>query len=317
MPKSLLLYRSTLPAICLSLLSSSLYAQNLFPNETAAPDTSPYMPEFIDMGNDYAAQKKFYLYGGIEITNAYYTKGKLNEDKGGIFQPEFGIGYHLLQNTDKDTLLQNVDVYGQWWASFHTEETDATRSPETLYESDYTFGIKAKLNNGLTVNAEYWYDTAPNGAWDDVADILLKLTYDDAGIWDAAGISFPGFKGLQPYFKTVYRIQTPGDSHSYFWFGANPEFDILQSEALPITFSTPIEVGFGDGEWYGTNRSDFGYAKAGFVANMPLEFINKNFGKWSAYAGIHAMYIGDGARDSAPEDDRWVPLATFGLTFDY
>ena len=261
---------------------------------------------------------KISFFGGIEATSAYYSRGQKYEDRGVILQPYVGMNINVFSdNTDSD-VIKSLDVYGLWWNSIHSARTDTDTnpnscSPESFYESDYIIGATFGLFENVTFNAEYWYETAPNNTWNEIQDLNLKLAYNDADFWDAAGIEIPGFTGLKPWAKVSLRLDCSGDEHNYFFFGINPSFDPLQSESIPVTFSTPVQIGIGDGDFYGKGGEDFGFIDSGIDASLPLDFINKEYGSWTATAGFHLQYIGDQARTNR----TWMPIAKVGLHFSY
>ncbi|QQE12780.1 hypothetical protein JD969_04770 [Planctomycetota bacterium] len=275
------------------------------------------LPEIEQAAKDKVNGGKITLFGGIDAKSAYYSKGLKTEDEGAIIQPWIGLNINIFDKPETSDFVKSLDVYGIWWGSIHSNRTDAQQSPESFYESDYGLGVTAGLQANFTVNAEYWFNSAPNGGWDESHDLNFKISYDDADIWDSAGIEFPGFAGLQPYFKTTRRLKSEapnGKEFTYFWVGINPTFDFLQSETIPVTFSTPLTIGFGDGDYYSKDTgNDFGYVDVGIRATMPLDFISEELGNWSAYAGFNVQYIGDAAR----ADDTWVPIGSFGLSFSY
>ncbi|QQE12779.1 hypothetical protein JD969_04765 [Planctomycetota bacterium] len=282
------------------------------------PAVEEVLPNFQKEVDKIINNGKLSLFGGIDVTTAYYSRGQKYEDRGVIIQPWVGVNVNIFNEPETNDFVKSLDVYGLWWGSIHGNRTDASNSPESFYESDYIFGVTAGLDGGFTFNSEYWYETSPNGGWDEIHDLFLKLSYDDAEFWKSAGFEYPGFSGLQPFFKTCIRLnnEAPGsEEHGYFWLGINPTFDLLQSETIPVTFSTPVTVGFGDGDFYGkgSGNDDFGYIDTGIRASAPLDFISDEFGNWSGYVGFHLQYIGEDARTNR----TWMPIGCFGLSFSY
>ena len=302
--KSFLTTAAAFSALSL-LLTPVLSAEDTSLDEMFAdlPTAESFEDEAVNTGN-------FSFYGGFNAVSAYYSKGQKTEDKGAIIQPYTGINIKLFENKDAD-FIRSVGVYGEWWGSIQSEETDAVQSPKAFYESDYNVGLNIGLFKRLTVSAIYAFNTSPSAAWEEGHDFNLKLSYNDADFWEAAGVNIPGFSGLQPWFKVLIPLKE--DAEQYFYAGIAPEFDIFQSKSFPVTFALPVEVGFGNGNWYNNGGGDFGYVDVGLDAKLPLTFIDKKYGNWTATAGIHGQYIGDAAR----VDDTFVPIAKVGLQFTY
>ncbi|QDU34720.1 hypothetical protein KS4_27940 [Poriferisphaera corsica] len=292
-----------------------LIAPNVFASEDLSLVDDALMESIVEVTDRDLNLSRISIFGGVDVVTAYYSRGLKEEDRGVIIQPWGGISFNLFDKPETDDLIKSLDVYGAWWGSIHSNETGSTQTPDSFYESDYSIGLTAGLQAGFTLNAEYAINTSPSGSWDDSHDVNLKVSYDDAEFWEAAGVEFPGFAGFQPYFKTCIRVKATSNETGYFWIGVNPTFDLLQSESLPITFSTPMTIGFGDGGYYDSTDggSDFGYADAGITASMPLEFIPKEYGDWAGYVGFKVIYIGEDAR----VDRTWEPVASFGLSFSY
>ena len=115
----------------------------------------------------------------LDLTNAYYFRGILNENDGLIAQPWGELYFNAYSS--EDGLIRDVTFGVGVWLSIHSEETLATNGPHSLYEADYYPLVSTDFAGGFNLlTIYYWYDS-PNGAWGDaVEELNLKLSYDDS-----------------------------------------------------------------------------------------------------------------------------------------
>src|SRR5688572_14702073 len=71
----------------------------------------------------------------LDVTNAYYFRGILQEREGVILQPWLEL-YANLYSAD-DGLVRDVTVGAGIWNSFHSERTGSTSERSWWYEVDY------------------------------------------------------------------------------------------------------------------------------------------------------------------------------------
>jgi len=246
--------------------------------------------------------------GGVDFTSQYWFRGMAQENQGFIAQPWIDVSLNL-----EPVGLEWIDVYGGVWNSIHTNDalvdTDGDGEPNgdqtALFETDWYVGASFALPANMSLDVSYISLHDPAGGDIFAEEIDVSLAYDDSELWGDTGI--PGWTGLQPY--VLVAIETGGGSDAgselgrYLEFGISPGFTIVESEDMPIDFSLPITLGISISDYYevdtdptaGVNVEDesFGFVDIGGQVSMPLSFMPAELGEWSAYAGVHVIFLGD------------------------
>ena len=117
----------------------------------------------------------------LDLTNAYFFRGILNERDGLIAQPWAELYVSLY--SAEDGAIRNVTLGAGVWTSIHSEETLAADSPESVYETDLYPLLSVGFANGLTLTTTYYFYTSPNDAFDTVEELNFTLEWDDSEVF--------------------------------------------------------------------------------------------------------------------------------------
>ncbi len=261
------------------------------------------------------------LSAGVDFTNEYFFRGIYQgptQDTGIVVQPYLDVSIGV---------TEMVSVYFGTWNSLATDTDDGMGGDDVWYEADWYVGTAIDLPANLTLDLSYTVLYGPAGGDIFAEEIGVGLAYDDSEMW---GEMFgQEFGGLQPYIHLAFETDGASDGVEgegiYLELGIEPSFTIVQSETAPVDLSIPVTAGFGLDEYYQSDLDgdgqfddeEFGFVDVGVVASMPLTFVPADYGSWSASAGVHFLFLGDGgeALDETQEDFHL--LGTFGIAMEY
>jgi hypothetical protein len=253
---------------------------------------------------------------GVDFTNAYYSRGLRQEDRGFIAQPYANVGIDLIQN-DSWTLQSYVGT----WNSVHDRATGADSEDDSLkkwYEADLYFGLTATLED-WTIGAQYGWFYSPNDAFTTVEELQFTLTYNHED-W----LKLPLLKGLLQNPTLTVVIET-GDGTSdgikkgiYGQLSFEPGHDFDLGDDWTLRASAPLVVGFSIKDYYQDENGDdefFGYFSVGGKLALELP-INPKYGDWSAYVGANLVVLGDYASTTNDDEDTaWVFTSGFSMSY--
>ncbi len=224
-----------------------------------------------------SAESRFSGIAQLDVTNAYYFRGILNEKDGLVAQP-WGEVYANLYSSE-DGLIRDVTAGFGVWLSIHSEETLATNGPESIYEADYYPLVSVDLAGGFNLLTTYYFYDSPNGAWDEaVQELNFKLSYDDSEAL-----------GLAPWVNVAietFSTSLGGNSGTGVQFGIGPT--LYEADAFSIDAS--LEVGITLDDYYegvDAKENTFGYASVGVGVGVPIT------DTWSTSVGFKYFLFGD------------------------
>jgi len=206
-----------------------------------------------------AEGSRFSAAAQLDMTNAYYFRGILQENDGFIAQP-WGEVYANLYSSDTG-LIRDVTVGVGVWLSIHSKETLAANGPHSIYEADYYPLVSMDLAGGFNLLTIYYFYDSPNGAWDEaVQELNFKLSYDDSESL-----------GLSPWLNLAIETHSTSfgpKSGTGLQFGIAPT--VFEADAFSVTATA--EMGLSLGDYYeGIGKEQtFGYANFGAGVAIPL-----------------------------------------------
>jgi hypothetical protein len=246
-----------------------------------------------------------------DSTNAYFFRGILQERHGYIAQPWGELYYSLFQS--EEGFIRDVSIGGGVWASFHTEDTNFTHAPHSLYETDWYPVVSVEFAHNLTLTGIYYFYTSPNGAFTTAQEFNLKLAWDDSETF--------GRFALQPWINLAIETNNTafGDHEGQgLQMGIAPTlYTFFENETYPVTLSAPFELGLAINNYYEEedgSEDTFGYFSFGLSASVPLAFMP--VGEWTFTLTTKGMYLSP-TLGEANLDRRLQPLvvASIGLAF--
>jgi len=247
----------------------------------------------------------------FEFANEYVTpRGMIVRDTGLTVQPLFLTFINLYKS---DSFLSDVSLVGGVWNDFGTDRVAKHppygSEPSTNWTEidpiagiSFGFGKNVKLEVTYTAFAEQILDIGTSH------HLEVKLSLNDTDLLGAFA--------LHPYVSFWYELSSkatdadvpqlvfgpslnsgdhpmPGSSF-YFEIGVAPSYTFkglgdLKIEA-PCRVLLPNERFYG--EYYGS-ASTVGLYELGLKASLPLNFMPKGYGHWSAHVGFRYMNFVD------------------------
>ena len=233
--------------------------------------------------------------GGATLINKYISRGIILEGDGVIVQPYMDMFFKVY---DGKGFINTVSGQLSFWSSINSSHkfSPVGNDLQAWYEFDSDPGITVTFAKNFTYTVQYFEFDSPAGAFSRAQSINQTLAYNDSdylGVW-----------ALHPHFTTLAEIRGKaglGNTREQGWYfeeGVAPSYTFLPKSDYPITVTLPITAGEGTKEFY--NGSNFGYVSAGPTVSVPLAFMPKNLGSWTASASYLLYYIGNGVADQAP-----------------
>jgi len=248
----------------------------------------------------------------IDFTNAYFFRGIMNERDGFIGQP-WGELYFNLFSADEG-LVRDVTIGGGVWNSWHSEKTGRDHGPGPLYETDWYPLFSVGFENDITFTLIYYFYSSPNGAFDTVEELNLKLEWDDSEVL--------GRFALAPWVNLAMETHLTSfgdDKGEGVQLGIEPTLFELESDEYPLSFSLPAELGLTIDDYYedaNGSENTFGYASLGLMASLPITAIPENFGSWSVSAGGKIFFLSETLQD-VNRGDHVYPVVTASLGVEF
>lgn len=244
---------------------------------------------------------------GADVVSKYIFRGYELQEDGVIVQPyaEFTVG-----------IAEGIDVYAGIWNSTGTETNGDNN--EHWFESDIYAGVSIGDEilglEGFALDVSYINYTSPNDLFSQYEEIDVALAYDDSD----NDISF------NPYVLFAFEFGTDGagdDDNIYAEVGGELAFEFNESSDYPVALTVPVTVGFSLDEFYVDDEGDnefFGFVSVGANVGVPLPFIPREYGQWSAAAGLTLFLLNDNAVGLDDGDnDNFNIAGTLGFALEY
>ncbi len=243
----------------------------------------------------HAAEKK--LTGDISIaaTSSYFYQGVHQEDSGLILQPAVNLNFSLF--SDGNGVVKSLDLNAGLWNSIHSSNTGVAggADKDSLYETDYTFGLTANLGDKIELSVGFADLTSPNNAFGTVQEIRVGAQLI---CQDVCGGKISKFN---PRIDVVFETSGTAvgtDEGIGVNLSINPELTFLNDFAVKgLTASLPVRVGLGFDDYYRTaagGDETFGYLDAGVDFELPLNNVMPaGYGQWTLNTGVHGIYLND------------------------
>jgi hypothetical protein len=267
-------------------------------------------------GEDPEDASRFSAAFQIDFTNAYFFRGIQNERDGFIAQPWGELYFNLF--SAEQGLIRDVTIGGGVWNSWHSEKTGRDHSPGPLYETDWYPIFSVGFENDITFTFVYYWYSSPNGAFDTVEELNLKLEWDDSetlGRW-----------ALQPWINLAMETHLTSfgpDKGEGVQLGIEPTLWELENDTYPLSLTIPAELGLAIDDYYeeedeegGTSENAFGYASVGLLASLPITAIPESFGAWTVSAGGELFFLSD-TLEEVNRGDHVYPVVTASLGVEF
>jgi len=208
---------------------------------------------------------------GVNFVSEYIGRGVVAERKGVIAQPYVNL---YLTMYEGNGCIQKVTLDLGLWSSVHSRRN-------SWFELDYSPGVSVNFAQDFLLVAHYLGVNSPANAFRTSHNLNFTLAYDDArllGAW-----------ALNPHFTYLRELQGKvGNGPScgnYYNVGIAPALP----SCGPVTFSLPVNAGFGNAGFYRDNKT-FGFFSSGVNAAVPLP-CPPAFGQWALNFGATYYYL--------------------------
>lgn len=244
-----------------------------------------------------------HLAGGIDYVTDYYFRGYLQENNGLILQPYATLSVDAVTN-DQFSIVPYVGT----WNSIHDEKTLTDGDLDQWYESDLFAGVDFVFGD-FKLGGIYTLYTYPNGAFDEIHELGVKLSYNDSKL----GLPI----ALNPYVAWYWETSDKnGEEDQYAEVGIAPAVPIGKSG---LTLSFPVTVGLSPDGYYleSDGGNEFlGYGTVGAFATLPLP-IPSRYGNWSLTGGVTYIYLFSDSTEASNNGDDDDFIGKVGLAFTY
>jgi hypothetical protein len=248
----------------------------------------------------------------IDFTNAYFFRGIANERDGFIAQPWGELYYNLF--SAEEGLIRDVTIGGGVWNSWQSEKTGRDHSPGPLYETDWYPLFSVGFENDITATLIYYWYSSPNGAFDTVEELNLKLEWDDSEVL--------GRWALAPWINLAIETHLTSfgpDKGEGVQLGIEPTLWEFDDDTYPLSFTIPAELGLAIDDYYEEDdgsENTFGYGSVGLLASLPITAIPESFGAWTVSAGGKILFLSDTLQD-VNRGDHVYPVVTASLGVEF
>lgn len=284
-----------LPALACICLATSGTA---FAGDTAA--TKDAKDKLAAPMVDVPVQSKIHVFIQNEFSDKYLTpRGLLVENEGLVWQP-LAILLVNLYSSDSG-FLNDVTLAPGNWASVHSHRDGPQL--RNWNEDDPFIGLNLKFFKDFELDSTYTAFVSENGSFPTSTNLDEKLIYHDHFL--------PGGFSINPYVeyfdeltnKATFVINPATSKKGYYFvLGVDPTYTV-KTPWVPVTFDVPTYVSLVSNNFYQRKDGSGGGSGVGVFsteikASIPIDFIPKAYGHWTAYVGFQYYYIANhGALD--------------------
>ena len=254
----------------------------------------------------------FSLQLNLDVTNAYFYHGIVQEDSGLIAQPAAKVTMNI-----HDSSEFKLDLILATWNSFQSQKTNAGVQGDFTpywYESDLITGF-AITSGAVSLTTTYVFLTSPSDAYQTVQELDFNLAYDDTALLGAHALHPYALLGIETGANASDGADSP--TGVYLELGVAPGF-WFDAGNTPIAITFPVALGLSLKDYYENAAGEndvFGFVQVGVKASIPLP-IAERYGKWSLNAGLAGMYLGDNTSEyDGGQREQFIASVGLQLTF--
>lgn len=254
---------------------------------------------------DEAPPSRIHALFNLEVSDKYLTpRGMIVQDEGVTIQPLF-LGFLDAYDGKPGAVLSDITLIAGFWSDYATDgiaEGLGPGSPETNFiEIDPILGVSFGLGKNWKLDVTYTAFCMQILNIGTSEHLETKLSYNDTDLLGAFA--------LHPYLlfwkeldnKATAAANFGVDSSFYFEIGVAPSVTLGK-----LKLEAPLRAILPDDEFYGETfggSSTVALWEAGLKATVPMDFMPKGYGFWSAHLGFRYMSF---------EDDNLKQLSTDG-----
>ncbi|MDB5326671.1 MAG: hypothetical protein JWM57_2240 [Phycisphaerales bacterium] len=308
--RSRLVSRAMLAASAALVLSSSVYAQQA-PDTGMGPekkDTQVTPPAPVAPQPDDRVGSKLSYSAGVDATSHFISFGGDVWGGGNEASPFSSRSTTFVYGTVSAKFTDELSGYVNLWSDNNDNVDSNIGGP--IQEIDFNVGLNYTWDK-FTFGIAHAYWMFGGGA---EKAVEVSAAYNDADMWEN---TLKGF-ALNPSFLAHYRYDSTGDlggaNACVLQVGIKPTYTFDSIDDYPITVSVPMNVAYFTDPYQGGDGAGFGYFNAGVSASVPLAFIPKGFGAWTA--SVSEIYYNTTSDiPNNPEDNFFVTTLSVGVSF--
>jgi hypothetical protein len=261
--------------------------------------------------------------GGMDFTNAYMFRGIRQDSTGLIMQPygEIDIGVRAA-----DAGLKSVSLTIGTWNSLHTGDAGLQSDKSGLgcacgklwYESDF-YATLALGFSKAAFGATYTAYTSPSAGFNNVKEIMFKLTGDDSAALGRAAMHPYALVALEIDADNGHQADGGSKAGKYLELGVAPGYS-----GAKAGIAIPVKVGLSLGDYYELNvgtaalpvfkDNRFGFFSIAGIATVPINGTT-SYGAWNIHGGVEFQKLGTTTEAFNGSDHRTIVSAGFGVTY--
>jgi hypothetical protein len=238
----------------------------------------------------------------LNLPTSYYFRGIAQSNAGLQFQPYVELKANIYEGGEKDVVTGGF-LKAAGWAHFNAVAPPITTN---YYEQDIYLSGGLVLLKRVTLEGGWNLYTYPGiGSGPQAQEAFGKVGFDDSGLWP---FKLPRDQDLAllPYILIAGETSGGADGAGvfggsrgiYLELGMDPGYVFDISKAWSVRFHLPFVLGLSLDDYYevatgaGVNDETFGYADLAFAADVPLRFVPARYGRWTATAALHLLWLG-------------------------
>ncbi|HEX8322866.1 MAG TPA: hypothetical protein VF595_03030 [Tepidisphaeraceae bacterium] len=277
-------------------------ALNKKDSQVAAPEpVAPLPDERVGNMLSYSA--------GADFTSHFISFGADVWGGGNEISPFSSRSTAFVYGTVTAKFTDEISGYVNLWSDNNDNVDSAIGGP--LQEVDFNVGLNYTFEK-FTVGVAHAYWMFGGGA---EKAFEATLAYNDMDLWEN---TLKGF-ALNPSFLVHYRYDSTGDlageNAAVLQAGIKPSFTFDVVDDYPFSVSLPINAGYFTDPYQGGEGAGMGYINAGVTVSVPLAFIPKGYGNWTAAISEVYFYTFDEDIPGNPEEDFFVTTLSIGVSF--
>lgn len=252
------------------------------------------------------ADSKLSFAGGVDFSSHFVSFGTDVWGGGANFSPFSARSVAFAHGTVTAAITPEFSTFVNVWSDLNDNVDSGLGGP--IQEIDLNMGATYTYQK-FTFGATYAYWQFGGGA---EKAIEASVAYNDADLL------FKGF-AFNPSFLAHYRYDVTGDLHEHdacvLQIGISPSFTFLTDTEYPVTLSIPAALGYFTDSYAGGDGAGIGYADIGVTASVPLAFIPKDYGSWTASANFTFYNTPSNDEPANPRENFFVSTLSLGVAF--
>ena len=252
------------------------------------------------------ADTKMSFAGGVDFSSHFVSFGSDVWGGGANFSPFSAKSTTFAHGTVTAAITPELSAFVNVWSDLNDNVNSGIGGP--IQEIDLNMGATYSWNK-FTFGATYAYWQFGGGA---EKAIEASASYNDADML-VKGLA------LNPSFLAHYRYDVTGDLNEHnacvLQLGISPSYTFLSDTEYPVTLSLPAGIGYFTDPYAGGDGAGIGYADIGLTASVPLAFIPKDYGSWTASANITFYNTPSNDQPGNPRENFLVSTLSVGVSF--